>query len=188
MKRLLVLMVVSAICAASCAGCAKKPAEPSGKVIAEIGRYKLTTEDYADETRLTVLNKYLSGDARKAREELLDELIIKKALIQEAQRQNFDKDRAFMKEIERYWEQALIKLMIRKKMEELSGSVSVTELEVRGEYDRLVKESGGKIGPFESMAGDLKEDLYKRKMEDAFDNWLKNLRDRSGVKIHKENL
>jgi peptidyl-prolyl cis-trans isomerase C len=106
------------------AGCGKKPAGLDGKIVAKINNYELTAEDFNDEARLTLSNKLLSEDPKKAKEELLDEIITKKVLLQEAQRQNFDKDKAFMKEIERYWEQALIKLMVRKKLDELGGDVN----------------------------------------------------------------
>ena len=93
-----------------------------------------------------------------------------------------------MKEIERYWEQALIKLMVRKKMDELSARISVDPQEVRDEYDHLSRESGGKIGPFESMAPIIRDRIYNDKMQRLFGEWLEKLRAGSDIKIHKENL
>lgn len=117
MTAIVLLMVLTANFSA---GCAKEPSGPGNAVLAKIGTYELTVEDFEDEAKLTASNKMLPADRRKAREELLDELIMKKVLLQEAERQHLDRGRAFMKEIERYWEQALIKMMILKKMEELS--------------------------------------------------------------------
>ena len=75
------------------------------KVVARINNYTMTAEDFRDYARV----------AGGTKEEALEELITRDILIQEAQKNNFDKDRAFMKEIERYWEQALLKLLIKKK-------------------------------------------------------------------------
>jgi len=102
--------------------CCKKESEGKAELVAEVNRYKMTVDDFRDEARLTAATKYLPADREKAKEELLDEIITKKVLLEEAQRQNFDKDKPFMKEIERYWEQALLKLLIKKKMAELGSA------------------------------------------------------------------
>ncbi len=160
----------------------------SGKIVARINDYELTKYDFESEIALTAPNKELPEDPKKAKEVLLEEIITKKILLQEAQRQNFDKERAFMKEIERYWEQALFKLMIRKKIAELSRSVAVEESQMRDEYERMVGESGGNIEPFEKIAADIKNDLYNKKIQGLLDEWLLDLRKKSDVKLYKENL
>ena len=186
MKKTAVL--ASALILISCGGCADKPALSGGKVLAKINNYELTVEDFNDETRLTAANKGLRADTKKAREEMLDEVVSKKILLQEAQRQNFDKDRAFMNEIERYWEQALIKLMVRRKTEEFARAIIVGENEVREEYARLAEEAPAKIGPFEEMAPGIKDDIYRMKMRRMFNEWLALIRGAADVKIYKENL
>jgi len=122
-------------------GCGKK-ADVNGKVVAKINDYKLTVDDFRDEANAAFANKYVTGDPEKAKESLLDEVILKKILLQEAQAQNFDKDRAFMKEIERYWEQALLKLLIKKKMMEFLQKTTVSEDEVKAEYEKMKTEEG----------------------------------------------
>jgi hypothetical protein len=188
MRKLIMLISIGMVLVSLATGCAQKPKTPGAKIVAVINSYELTAEDFADEARLTAANKYLDADPVKAKQEMLDEIITKKVLLQEAQRQDFDKDRRFMKEIERYWEQALIKLMVRKKMDELSARISVDPQEVRDEYDRLSRESGGKIGPFESMAPIIRDRIYNDKMQRLFGEWLEKLRAGSDIKIHKENL
>jgi len=124
--RLARIILFSAACLAAAlavSGCyCKKGAESKAELVAEVNKYKMTVEDFRDEARLTASTKYLPADREKARGELLDEIITKKVLLEEAQRQNFDKDKPFMKEIERYWEQALLKLLIKKKMKELGSA------------------------------------------------------------------
>jgi hypothetical protein len=186
--RKLIIFAAILVFSVTGAGCGRKPAGPDGKVLAKINTYELTIRDFNDEARLTMSNKLLSGDPKKAKEELLDEIITKKVLLQEAQRRNFDKDRTFMKEIERYWEQALIKLMVREKTEEFSRAITVSENEVRDEYERLSSEAKGDISPFESIAPEIKDDIYNRKMQKSFDDWLAGLKARSDIKISKENL
>ena len=158
-----VLMVVSLLPVLLFYGCGKnKPGSPGDKVVLKINKYEMTAEDFKDEARLTMPNQYLSTDPDKAKEELLDEIITRQVLIQEAQQKNFDKDKAFRKEIERYWEQALLKLLLKEKMRELSGQIAVRKDETM--------------------------ETRQMKIREALDRWIKSLRRTAHIKIYKENL
>jgi hypothetical protein len=142
-------------------GCENKrpPAPGSGEIVARINNYVMTADDFKDEAKLVLSNKKLDADPYTAKKQLLGELITKEVLLQEAQRQNFDKDKAFMKEIERYWEQALLKLLINKKTKELSKSVV----------------TGSKAARQEKIQKELNE-------------WILGLKSRAVVKEYDENL
>ena len=157
-KTIALLAIALSVILITC-GCGKKSAEQNeSRIIARINDYEMTTDDFRDEARIALRGKYAQEELIKAREELLEDLIIKNILIQEAQSQNFDKDRAFMKEIEKYWEQALLKLLIKKKMEELSGGIP----------------------------GDMAKDAKRKKVAEALDKWMSDLRKGASVKINKK--
>ena len=104
-------------------GCRDNCPIPDKKgIIATVNDYEITVDDLNKEAVSDMgaldRSKY-SEDAKKA---VLDQMITESLLIQEAQKQGFDRDRAFMKEIERYWKQALIKFLIRKKSAELQDT------------------------------------------------------------------
>ncbi len=151
------LVFLSFICLSVC-GCLSKASQPK-KIAARINNYELTVEDFKDVSADMRTDKYLSETPEKAKERLLEELIVKNILLQEAQAQNFDKDKAFMKEIESYWEQALLKLLIKRKIDEFSSKVTVSSGEAK--------------------------DVKVRQMLEI---WVKDLRKRANVKIYKENL
>ena len=158
--RMVMVSLMAALIFLSIYGCEnKRPAPGSGKIVARIDNYVMTAEDFKDEAKLVLSNKYLDADPYTAKKQLLGELITKEVLLQEAQRQNFDKDRAFMKEIERYWEQALLKLLIKKKTEELSKSVVADSKAARQE-----------------------------KVQEELNIWISGLRSSAVVKEYDENL
>jgi peptidyl-prolyl cis-trans isomerase C len=130
------LVLTVSVCAAGCGRMGEKTPDESG-VVAKINNYELTIADFKDEADLTMANKYLSEDPGSAKEEFLEDLITKKLLILEAQKLNFDKEKTFLKMIERYWEQSLIKLLLKKKSLELAGKIRVEEHEVIEEYKRM---------------------------------------------------
>jgi hypothetical protein len=144
-------------------GCCKSPETNTcraDRVVAKINNYELTVDDFRDEARLIAPNLRLSADADNAKDGILNELITKKVLLQEAQRQNFDKDRQFMKEIERYWEQALLKFLMKKKIDEFSK----------------------KIDP------NIIYDNRQKLMQSELDKWVTDVRSSAKVTVYKKNL
>jgi len=106
-------------------------------IVARINSYKMSAADFKDRVEFLLTSKYLSVEPNQAKEELLNELINRNVLLQEAQRQDLDKQKAFMREIERYWEQSLLKLLLRKKSQELSEKIIVDDSEAIEEYRRM---------------------------------------------------
>ena len=120
----------------SCA-CQRKEHYSENKVIARINGYELTASDFENEARIIRGNRDLSSNPEKAKQELLQEIINKKIFIQEAQKLNFDKQKYFMREIEHYWEQALLKLLFKQKSDELYRSIDVSQVEIEDIYKRM---------------------------------------------------
>jgi len=154
-KFFLVLAVAASIAAA---GCSAKKNFRESEVLAKINNYELGADDFREEAALTMSDGRLGAD--KAKEDILDKLITKKILLQEAQRHNFDKDAKFMKEIERYWEQALLKLLIKKKIAEFSKAIPA----------------------------DIQGDARQKMLRSELDKWVTSVRGSAKVKIYKENL
>ncbi len=122
---------------------ADKNTAGDNRVIADIDGYKLTAGDLRDDVPMT-----------------LNDLVNKKILLQEAQRENFDKDSNFRKEIEKYWEQALLKLLMKKKIDEFSKAISP----------------------------DISSDTRHKILQAELDRWVADLRKSAKVKIYSDNL
>jgi len=118
-------------------GCTNNPPGTKEKVVARINRFELTVEDFKEEANPLLMKKYSTYPLTKQKDQLLEELITKEVLLQEAQRLNFDKQKAFMKEIEGYWEQALMKSLINRKLQEFSPLVRVNNQDILEGYARL---------------------------------------------------
>ena len=120
---LLILLVAAS-------GCRAKT--PQKEVIARIGNYSLYKEDL-----LAELSFYPPDYRNKIpKEQLLQEIIQKKVLLLEAQREGLDKDPNFMKMVERFWEQSLLRSLLDKKSQEILDSIP------QSEKDRNRKASG----------------------------------------------
>jgi len=98
-------------------GCAKKA--PQKEVIATIGNYCLYKEDLLSEVSL-----YPPEYRNKlSKEDILGDIIQKKVLLMEAQREGLDRNPEFMKMIERFWEQSLLRSLLNKKSQETLSSI-----------------------------------------------------------------
>ena len=140
LKRSWVFMIIlCALIMCSLSGCGKIfGRDPDSKhVIAKINDYELSVRDFKDEASFSMKLRFLASNPLEAKEDFLEEMITQNILIQEAQKQNFDKDGAFMKEIERYWRQTLLKLLVKKKTEELSEFIKISRAEIEEEYENL---------------------------------------------------
>lgn len=155
--------------------------------VATVDDYKIVVADFRTAVN-PVLEYGKSGESGwVAKEAILDNLITKKLLIIEAQNQGLDRDRAFMKEVERFWEQSLIKLLVRKKGEEFSCRVSVDDDEVRQEYERR-RGAGETEGDLESESVGIRSDLLAGKYELLYEEWLESLRKKAAIKVDKDIL
>ena len=118
-------------------GCGNKGAKNDDRVLAKVNNYELRVSDFKGAVDPALLRRYASYSSSQEKEQLLETLISKEVLLQEAQKLNLDKEKSFMKEIEGYWEQALLKSLINKKIKELSPNIIVTDDEIANEYNRL---------------------------------------------------
>ena len=131
------------------------------KILARVNKYYLTVADFKSEMRSSLPDSMADADFEKAKEDLLDRAITKKILIQEAQKENFDKDRAFVREIEHYWEQALLKLLFKKKEQELLRKF---------------------------RAGEGGEEARDKKVREAMNVWIEGLKKRADIERYENNL
>jgi len=119
-KKIIGLMLVAL--AASCLqGCSRE--RPGKEVIATIGSYSLYRSDFMSELSLYP-PEYRDN---MTKEQILDGIIQKKVLLLEAQRRGLDRDPQFMKMVERFWEQSLLRSLLDIKSEEILSLIPETD-------------------------------------------------------------
>ncbi len=94
-----------------CTGCAKKVKQEK-EFLAKVNDYSIFPEDLKEAKKYSTYSEDNLPDDKY----FLDLEIGKQLLIQEAQRQGLDRNRTFMKTIERYWKQTLIKELLDREI------------------------------------------------------------------------
>lgn len=72
-----------------------------------------------------------------SKEDLLEKMIDRKLLIQEAVKKGLSEDERFLETIKTYWEQTLIRNLIDAKNKEWADKLSVSDEEVKKHYNRM---------------------------------------------------
>lgn len=117
------------------AGCSRK--EGPERVVAKINDYTMTADDFNYESKEVLRTGRLLGEVPVTKEDVLDALITKEILLQEAQREGLDKEKDFMKTIELYWEQTLLKKLLIEKSKEIGKRAAVYENEISDCYEKM---------------------------------------------------
>ncbi|NQU94817.1 MAG: hypothetical protein HQ549_01115 [Candidatus Omnitrophica bacterium] len=157
---------------------------PSEKIVVRINEYTLTPDEFSE----IYAESGVAEDTPKAREKFIDNLIIRKLLLQEAQKEEIDKQRSFLRSIENLWEQALLKIVIDQRAKELDSTVGVTEEELLDFYNQWAKDHPGNAQSFDDVRELIKWQISKRKQQLAFNAWVNNLKNQANIKIDKKAL
>lgn len=104
-------------------------------IVAYVGEYEITVDDF-NAYRNKVVSTPSPLTVRQKRR-LLNNLIDRQLLIQEAVNENVDKEANFIQEIEVYWQQGLIKRVLDKKTKEIAGKVKVYKREKEAYYQNM---------------------------------------------------
>ncbi len=160
------------LAAALITGCAKQP--DKDQIVVQVNNYAVTVDDLKYEAKMVVPGA--------GKELILQDIITKELLLQEAQKMELDKNKLFMKEIENYWKQSLIKRLINIKGEEFLAKAKVSAAQVKAEYSRLSEESAGKIEPYAQIAGQIQERLRIKQAQVLLDNWINGLKKSANIK------
>jgi len=156
------------------AGCSQQK-----KVPLKINNYEITQDEFNSEFKES---RYANLDTLESRKEFLDNLIDRKLILQNAQAQGLDKKPAFLKMIERFWEQSLLKLALDAKAKEIISSVFVSDNDIEARFSQLQKEDKADK-PYEQMYRQIKWELTKEKETKMINDWVLQLRKKANIII-----
>ena len=163
-------------------GCSVKP--KSKAILAKVNNYEITKEEFEAEFIGSIFG---GSDTRESRKEFLDNLINRKLIIQDAEAKGLDKEPGFLKSIERFWEQSLLKAALDRKAREISGSLSVNDNAIEEAYKKMAQE-GKTDKSYDQLYGQIKWEMSKVKESQAISSWLKHLRDTSKIEVNNDLL
>lgn len=176
------LLILGLLISVALLGCGQRG--PKKEILAKVNNYEISKDKFEEEFKDSVYGRLDTLDARR---EFLDNIIDRKLILQDAQLKGLDKQAGFLRMIEKFWEQSLLKIALDKKVEEISASVSVSDKEVRGLYDKMLRE-GKTDKSYLQMRNQLIREIAKVKESQAISEWVAQLHKKAQIKINEELL
>jgi len=163
-------------------GC--KARTPDKVILAKVNSYEITGQEFSEEFKMSGFGRV---DTPESKKDFLNNLINRKLILQEAQKKGLDTDKSFLKMIENFWEQSLLKLALDRKTKEIAGSGLVSDKEIEEVYNNLFK--GGKADkPYDQMYQQIKWEITRAKESQMLSDWVAELRARADIKINDPSL
>lgn len=164
-------------------GCSSQPAQDR-KILAKINNYEITQAEFEQDFKES---PYSRSDTSESRQEFLNQLITRKLILQDAQVRGLDKEKDFLKMIERFWEQSLLRMVLEKRTMEITGSSLVTDKMIEEAYKKIVSE-GKTEKSYNQMYSQIKWELTKAQEAMLMNNWLESLHKKADIRVNQELL
>lgn len=176
-----ILPIFVSICLTCGCSC---PRDRSAPAAIKIDNISITADEYAEAFKNSA---YAATDTPEARKEFLDNFVTRILILREAERTGMDKDPEFLKNVQFFWQQSLIKMALDKKIKELALHINVTDKEVRDYYE------AGKDTEFagRDLAGaynDIKWSIINSKQKALLDDWIASIHKASKIDIDRKLL
>lgn len=165
-------------------GCAKKE-EQKGQYLVKINGITITKADLKNEVEALppFAQKMFEGEEGIAR--LIDELIKKELLYQEAKKKGLDKDAAYLKKVADSQKLILISALLEKEIED---KAKLSDKDIRDFYEKNKADFmvQGKTIEFEKIRDMLAQRLTAQKQKEVFDGYVENLKKSYKIDVNKE--
>lgn len=110
-------------------GCGQCPiANVDQDAVVTINDYSISRGEFENEFKAST---YGEVDTPESRQNFLNTLIDRKLILQYAQKEGLDKEANFLKTIEKFWEQSLLKVALDKKTKEIESKITASDWQVK---------------------------------------------------------
>ena len=177
----LLILSVSLVLLSACSRCDSLDKK---EVVAYVNREPIFESELRLDIALTAKQNPSFKLTREAENEVLNNIINRKLLIQEATKKGLEREPRFANTIKRFWEQTLIRDFVDYKEKEFQDYLYVTDDEVNNYYENLVK--AGETQPVDSLRPEIRKRIADEKANKLFENWFKDERARAKIEVIKK--
>lgn len=173
----IILVLIMSVFIVGCS-CQDKPKH----IAIKINNYQISEEEFEKEFKDSSFGRF---DSRESRKEFLDNLVDRILILQDAQKRGLDNDPQFLKMVEKFWMQSLLRLALEKKTEEASGALPVEDRDVEEAYQVMLKE-GKASKPYKDMYQQIKQGIISMNESRLMNDWLVQLHKNADIRINKD--
>ena len=175
MKKVFWLAIGAFFCLAALSACGRQDRD----IAISIGKLKISKQELdASLSRWQNTKNLTPAEKQK----LINAFINRKLILLAAEKEGLDKDPRFLQNVQFFWEQALLKLAIGKKINALAQKIRVSEKEIKNYYQSHKQEFGQK--PLAEVYAQIKFLILRQKQQKALSEWISTLHQKTKVKIN----
>ena len=167
------ILIILTIILLSAWGCVKKE-----KAAIKIGEIEVSVEEFDMAFKSS---RFLNGKGTQRRE-FLDTFISRKLMLKEAEKLGLDKDPSFLQDIQLFWEQSLLKLLLSKKIKELTANIKIEDKMISDYYEQHKNENFSDK-QLKDVYSQIKAALIKEKAGRAITDWANSLKNKTKIEI-----
>lgn len=178
------MMLLGVCCLLAVFGCSRPPDQ--NDVVVKVGNYTMTLAEF---TQRFQESSYALRADKEAEADFLENFINQRLILLEAQQKGLDKQKDFLASVERYWEQALLKVAIEDRNQDIVGKVQVSDDEIHDRYIELL--TNRKIAgdaTLESVYSQIQWQLKREKESALMSQWVDSLKKEFPVEINNKVL
>ena len=177
------------LAAALLGSCTSKPGDSGrNKPVLVINDLKLTPDDLRWEIERVPIEPALPPV--QGEPEWLARVVERELIVQEGRRMGLDREPEFMRSIERFWKEALLKQVLQRKAREISSGVQVNPSEVEAYYEQWLKAQrpGTLSESLTAKRPEIERTLRQQKEADAMEEWIVGLRREAKIRVDRQAL
>ena len=176
----MVLCMFSAVlCMVHCS-----PANNSDKRVISINDYHITSQEFNE----MYDDSFKKDETQEHKKAFIDSLISRKLILQKAQTIGLDTDPEFLKSIENFWEQSLLKIMIDHKTSQVAKMITVSDEEVNNAYSDWLQDNPETYKTPAEIKKMIEKKLLREKQKEYVRQWIQDIREESEIYVDKEAL
>lgn len=161
--------------------CACRGADNGARIVLKVGDIEVTKAEFEGNFKDSPYGTQDTGENRKR---FLEAYALRLILLTQAQEYGLDRDPRFLKDVEFFWQQALIKCLLEKKMSEYAMTVKISDAEVENYFIRNQKEYfNGKN--FSDCALAIRSFLAFQEENRLVDIWVQDLKSKTKIRAGK---
>jgi len=168
---------VVAICLISCS-------RPQDEAPVKIDAARMSAEEFNHLYKFSHPEDYPQDSVH--RQEFLGEIINRKLMLLEAERMGLDRDPQFLREVQDFWQERLLKLVLQRKSEEYRSKVRVTPEEIKQYFEEHPEWFAGMT--LQQSSDNIRQLLLQARQQAMMEEWLKALRTQAKITVDYSRL
>jgi hypothetical protein len=146
-----------------------------------VGNIKISAQEYREAYANSI---YGAQNTPGSRKQFLESYALKLLILQQAQEMGLDRDPEFLKDVQEFWQQSLVKRMLERKMTQFAPRANVTDNDIK-EYFSQNRNTYFQGKTIEQAAPAIKSFLIFKQQNQAIEDWMQALKSKTLIRANK---